>query len=160
MVKGGYGPRRSDGPEPRGCPAMCLAVLLPDGRDQGWGPRAARMLIEHLKHDRGWHDITVDPLQDNGRAIRAWEKAGFRTERYRDDHPDGPSLLMRLSDWDIRLPISPSSENRECAPGLLCGRRDLHVQGEAADHLLGNGRQIRSSRAPESRHAAVRSGLG
>jgi aminoglycoside 6'-N-acetyltransferase len=71
-------------------------VLIPAARDHGWGPRAARMLIEHLKHDRGWHDITVDPLQDNGRAIRAWEKAGFRVERKWDDHPDGPSLLMRL----------------------------------------------------------------
>lgn len=72
-------------------------VLLPEARDQGWGPTAARMLIQHLKHDRGWHHITVDPLQDNGRAIRAWEKAGFRFERAWPDHPDGPAILMRLA---------------------------------------------------------------
>lgn len=73
-------------------------ILVPEARDQGWGPRAARMLIEYLKRERGWHDITVDPAQGNGRAIRAWEKAGFRIQRRWDDHPDGPAVLMRLSD--------------------------------------------------------------
>ena len=73
-------------------------VLVPDARNQGWGPTAARLLIEHLKRDRGWHDITVDPMQHNERAIRAWKKAGFRVERRWDDHPDGPAFLMRLTD--------------------------------------------------------------
>ena len=71
-------------------------ILVPSERNKGLGPRAAQMLIEHLQRDRGFHDITVDPLQSNARAIRAWEKTGFRIEREWNDHPDGPAYLMRL----------------------------------------------------------------
>jgi len=73
-------------------------VLIPAARDQGLGPTAARMLVEHLVRDRGRHDITVDPAPDDARAIRAWEKAGFRVERQWNDHAEGPALLMRLAD--------------------------------------------------------------
>lgn len=71
-------------------------MLLPDFRDRGLGPRAARMLLAHLADARGWTDITVDPAIDNARAIRGWEKAGFVIQREWPDHPDGPALLMRL----------------------------------------------------------------
>jgi aminoglycoside 6'-N-acetyltransferase len=71
-------------------------MLLPGSRGSGIGPRAARLLIAHLRSARGWKDITVDPAQDNARAIRAWEKAGFAIEGDWPDHPDGPALLMRL----------------------------------------------------------------
>ena len=91
----GYIQYHLDGPGEAGLDLM----LVPDARNQGLGPRAARMLIEHLKRDRGWHYITVDPSQDNPRAIRAWEKTGFQVERRWDDHPDGPAVLMRLSDF-------------------------------------------------------------
>ena len=90
----GYIQYHLEGPGEAGLDMM----LVPDARDRGWGPRAARMLVDHLRRDRGWHDITVDPAQDNARAIRAWEKAGFRVERQWDDHADGPAVLMRLAD--------------------------------------------------------------
>jgi aminoglycoside 6'-N-acetyltransferase len=92
----GYVQYHLEGPGEAGLDMMLVA----EARGQGWGPRAARMLIEYLKGQRGWRDITVDPAQDNGRAIRAWEKAGFRMEGRWDDHPDGPAVLMRLSDPD------------------------------------------------------------
>ncbi len=90
----GYIQYHLEGPGDAGLDMM----LVPSARDQGLGPLAARMLIDHLVRDRGWRHITVDPAQDNGRAIRAWKKAGFRVERPWDDHPDGPALLMRLAD--------------------------------------------------------------
>jgi aminoglycoside 6'-N-acetyltransferase len=89
----GYIQYHLEGPGEAGIDMM----LVPDARDQGRGPTAARLLIGHLKRDRGWHDITVDPARDNRRAIRAWEKAGFQIERDWNDHPDGPAVLMRLS---------------------------------------------------------------
>lgn len=75
-------------------------MLLPGFRDRGLGPRAARVMVAHLRLAFGWTDITVDPAQDNPRAIRAWEKAGFLIEREWSDHPDGAALLMRLAPPD------------------------------------------------------------
>jgi RimJ/RimL family protein N-acetyltransferase len=80
-------------------------MLIPSRREQGIGPRAAKLLIGHLAQERGWTDVTVDPARDNGRAIRAWEKAGFRFDREWPDHPDGPAILMRLGSY-------PEAESR------------------------------------------------
>ena len=80
----GYIQYHLEGPGDAGLDMM----LLPDFRDRGLGPRAARMLLAHLASARGWTDITVDPAIDNARAIRGWEKAGFVIEREWPDHPD------------------------------------------------------------------------
>jgi aminoglycoside 6'-N-acetyltransferase len=87
----GYIQYHLEGPGEAGLDMM----LLPDFRDRGLGPRAARLLVAHLASARGWTDITVDPATDNPRAIRGWEKAGFVIEGEWPDHPDGPALLMR-----------------------------------------------------------------
>lgn len=89
----GYIQYHLEGPGQAGLDMM----LLPGFRDRGLGPRAARVMVAHLQLAFGWADITVDPAQDNPRAIRAWEKAGFMIEREWPDHPDGPALLMRLA---------------------------------------------------------------
>ena len=68
-------------------------VLVPAAQNRGLGPDAGRALAEHLV-ERGWEPVTVDPALANLRAIRAWEKAGFVTEREWPDHPDGPAFLM------------------------------------------------------------------
>lgn len=73
-------------------------VLLPEFREQGIGSQAARLLVRHVRERLGWRRITVDPAVDNHRAIRAWEKAGFRVERIVPDDPEGPSLLMAQED--------------------------------------------------------------
>lgn len=53
-------------------------VLGPQARGRGLGPDAARALLAHLGGNLGWRRVTVDPLSENLRAVRAWEKAGFR----------------------------------------------------------------------------------
>lgn len=92
----GYIQYHLEGPGQAGLDMM----LLPLFRGRGLGPRAARILVGHLRSARGWTDVTVDPARDNVRAIRGWEKAGFRVEREWPDHPDGPALLMRLGPAD------------------------------------------------------------
>ena len=45
---------------------------------QGHGPAAIRTAIRWLIEARGHHRITIDPALANERAIRAYEKVGFR----------------------------------------------------------------------------------
>ncbi|MBD0337904.1 MAG: GNAT family N-acetyltransferase [Thermoleophilia bacterium] len=45
---------------------------------QGVGTDAVRTLARWLVHERGHHRLTIDPAVENARAIRAYEKAGFR----------------------------------------------------------------------------------
>jgi aminoglycoside 6'-N-acetyltransferase len=47
-------------------------------RGHGFGPEAVRIVARWLFDDRGHHRITIDPAAANARAIRAYEKAGFR----------------------------------------------------------------------------------
>ncbi|NEL52379.1 GNAT family N-acetyltransferase, partial [Escherichia coli] len=44
--------------------------------------------------------IVTDPSPANARAIRAYEKAGFRRERLVET-PDGPALLMSREPGDL-----------------------------------------------------------
>jgi aminoglycoside 6'-N-acetyltransferase len=68
----------------------------------GLGTDAVRTMVRHLIVDRGHHRLVIDPAARNERAIRCYEKAGFRRvgimrEYWRD--PDGvwrDGLLMDL----------------------------------------------------------------
>lgn len=52
-------------------------VLLPASQNQGIGTAVLRMHAESLIAD-GWKNVGIDPLVQNVRAIRSYEKAGFR----------------------------------------------------------------------------------
>ena len=45
---------------------------------RGLGGDTVRTLARHLVHDRGHHRLTIDPAADNERAIRSYERVGFR----------------------------------------------------------------------------------
>ncbi|MEO5576080.1 MAG: GNAT family protein [Gaiellaceae bacterium] len=68
----------------------------------GLGVDAVRTVARHLVRDRGHHRLVIDPAADNERAIRCYEKVGFRRvgvmrEYWRD--PDGAwrdGLLLDL----------------------------------------------------------------
>jgi aminoglycoside 6'-N-acetyltransferase len=45
---------------------------------RGVGTDAVRTVVRHLVEDRGHHRLTIDPSLENGAAVRAYEKAGFR----------------------------------------------------------------------------------
>lgn len=74
------------------------------GRAQGrgLGTDAVRTLARYLIDERGHHRLTIDPAADNARAMRTYEKVGFRavgTVREYRRSPDGAwrdGLLMDL----------------------------------------------------------------
>jgi aminoglycoside 6'-N-acetyltransferase len=70
--------------------------LIPEARGRGLGPDAALALARHLRDERGWTRVIVDPYASNERAIRAWHKAGFvdLEERPPDDEHSARWLLM------------------------------------------------------------------
>jgi aminoglycoside 6'-N-acetyltransferase len=52
--------------------------LAPAHQDQGYGSEAIRVLARYLFGERGHHRLTIDPALANERAIRAYERVGFR----------------------------------------------------------------------------------
>jgi aminoglycoside 6'-N-acetyltransferase len=69
---------------------------------RGVGPDAMRTLIQWLFDVRGHHRLTVDPAAENDRAVRVYEKLGFRPvgvlRRYErtEDGVWRDALLMEL----------------------------------------------------------------
>lgn len=45
---------------------------------KGYGTEAIRLVCRYLFEERGHHRLTIDPAADNVRAIRAYEKVGFK----------------------------------------------------------------------------------
>ena len=45
---------------------------------RGLGTDAVRTLARYLLEVRGHHRLTIDPAADNARAIRTYEKVGFK----------------------------------------------------------------------------------
>jgi RimJ/RimL family protein N-acetyltransferase len=69
--------------------------FLADGGNlgQGLGTRMVRAFVAELFADPSVTRVQVDPAPANGRAIRCYERAGFRRVR-EIVTPDGPALLM------------------------------------------------------------------
>ncbi|HEX5015932.1 MAG TPA: GNAT family protein [Candidatus Limnocylindrales bacterium] len=53
-------------------------VLAGAGQDRGLGSDALRAVCRWLFETRGHHRITIDPAAHNARAIRAYERVGFK----------------------------------------------------------------------------------
>jgi aminoglycoside 6'-N-acetyltransferase len=75
---------------------------------KGYGPEAIRLVCHFLFDERGHHRITIDPSAANTRAIRSYEKVGFKRvgvlRRYERSH-DGTfhdGLLLDLLPEDLR----------------------------------------------------------
>jgi aminoglycoside 6'-N-acetyltransferase len=89
--------------DPRYRHASIDLFLDPAVHGRGVGTEVVRRVVRLLLDERGHHRITIDPAADNGAAIRAYTKAGFRPvgvlHRYeRDVGGDGwhDGLLMEL----------------------------------------------------------------
>jgi aminoglycoside 6'-N-acetyltransferase len=52
--------------------------LATECHGQGLGADAVRTLARHLFDERGHHRLTIDPAAANERAIRCYERVGFR----------------------------------------------------------------------------------
>jgi aminoglycoside 6'-N-acetyltransferase len=70
--------------------------------DEGLGSEALGILARQLFEERGHHRLTIDPAAANARAIRAYEKVGFRPVGVLRDYERGADgtwhdgLLMDL----------------------------------------------------------------
>ena len=64
----------------------------PEMIGRGHGSSFIRQFVDTLLKS-GTPRVVTDPDPDNGRAVRAYAKAGFQRERLVDT-PDGPALLM------------------------------------------------------------------
>ena len=53
-------------------------TLAPTATDRGLGTDAVRTLARHLFEHDGHHRLVIDPAATNARAIRCYEKVGFR----------------------------------------------------------------------------------
>ena len=80
------------GPQPDGTRGVDQFIAEPGMVGRGHGSAFIRQFIEGLL-DRGTPRIVIDPSPTNPRAIRAYEKAGFRRV-HEIDTPDGRALLM------------------------------------------------------------------
>ena len=49
-----------------------------DFQGRGLGGEVVLTLARHLVHDRGHHRLVIDPATENERAIRCYERVGFR----------------------------------------------------------------------------------
>ena len=69
---------------------------------KGLGPDAIRTLARFLIDQRGHHRLTIDPAAHNVRAIKAYERVGFKPVGLMRDYERGPDgtwhdgLLMDL----------------------------------------------------------------
>jgi aminoglycoside 6'-N-acetyltransferase len=80
------------GAQPDGTRGIDQFIAEPGMVGRGHGSAFIRQFIEGLL-DSGTPRIVIDPSSTNPRAIRAYEKAGFRRV-HEIDTPDGRALLM------------------------------------------------------------------
>lgn len=54
-------------------------------RGKGYGSVAARLILKHAFYEAGLHRVYLRVLADNERAIKSYEKVGFKKEGYLTD---------------------------------------------------------------------------
>lgn len=94
--------------EPKYRHASIDLFVDPSLQGRGVGTKAVKRVARHLTEERSHHRITIDPATDNVAAIRAYEKAGFKSvgvmrqsERDADGGGWHDSLLMELLAGDV-----------------------------------------------------------
>ena len=80
------------GPQPQGTRGIDLFIGEPDMIERGHGSALLRRFVDDRLR-KGLPRMVTDPDPVNARAIRAYEKAGFRRDRLVET-PDGTALLM------------------------------------------------------------------
>jgi aminoglycoside 6'-N-acetyltransferase len=80
------------GAQPAGTRGIDQFIGVTDMIGRGHGSRFIRQFVDGLLTS-GTPRVVTDPDPDNRRAVRAYEKAGFESERLVDT-PEGPALLM------------------------------------------------------------------
>jgi aminoglycoside 6'-N-acetyltransferase len=77
-------------------------------QNQGYGTEALRVVARYLLEELGHHRLTIDPAVANERAVRAYERVGFRPVGVMREYSRGPDgewhdgLLMDLLASELR----------------------------------------------------------
>jgi aminoglycoside 6'-N-acetyltransferase len=61
--------------------ALDIVIGEPEHWNRGLGTRAVTALVRYLFAEKAASEVVLDPVADNPRAIRCYEKAGFRRVR-------------------------------------------------------------------------------
>jgi aminoglycoside 6'-N-acetyltransferase len=81
---------------PTGLIDMDILIGEPDFMGRGFGPKALSLLLDRLR-DQGCLEVGIATAVANPRALRAYEKAGFREYRtFRWDGEDMRYLVQSL----------------------------------------------------------------
>ncbi len=105
-------------PEPRYRHAGIDVSLHPDWHGRGLGADAVSTLARWLLTERAHHRVTIDPAADNARAIRCYERVGFRpvgVMRGYERLPDGQlrnGLLMEMLAGEAENRLSRRARGR------------------------------------------------
>jgi aminoglycoside 6'-N-acetyltransferase len=84
--------------------------LATASQGRGLGSEALHLLARYLFEERGHHRLTIDPAAGNERAIRAYERVGFRPVGVMREYERGPDgswhdgLLMDVLARELRAP--------------------------------------------------------
>ena len=91
----------SDETPTRGLWAIDLFIGVPELWGQGLGPRVLAGLLRFLADHRGATRVLIDPIIDNERAIRAYERVGFEKLKVLPAHEelDGVMRDAWLMHW-------------------------------------------------------------
>ncbi|MEW6547038.1 MAG: GNAT family protein [Bacillota bacterium] len=87
--------------------------LYPDYRGQGLGPRAIRALLGYLFDSLGLRRVWLRVMPDNERAIRCYEKCGFRQAGYGKAYLFFPCLVMEITDKEFHRTVAPATVQGE-----------------------------------------------
>ncbi len=86
--------------------AMDQFIGEPDYWSRGIGTSFLRIMADYLKNDKAADVILLDPHQNNFRAIRAYEKTGFRIIRPLPEHEmfEGKKVDCWLMELNLNIP--------------------------------------------------------
>jgi aminoglycoside 6'-N-acetyltransferase len=83
-------------------------------QNQGYGTEAVGVMARYLIEERGHHRLTIDPAVANERAVRAYERVGFRPVGVMRQYSLGPDgawhdgLLMDMLASELEPQAHPS----------------------------------------------------
>ena len=100
-----YDPHLEDGhpyaDQPFGTLGIDLSIGVPALVGAGHGSAIVRQFVEQL-FEEGAPRVIIDPDPANGRAIRAYEKAGFRTiDRRHSEYGDAVLMAVDAEEGDV-----------------------------------------------------------
>lgn len=87
--------------------SLAIGIGDPNFQNKGFGSEALQLVLRYAFHELNLHRVGLDVIGYNGRAIRAYEKAGFivegkiRSAIYRDGHYyDRIMMGILRSEWE------------------------------------------------------------